>query len=57
MSPELQGRIDDILVYSQELIKLNFKPDAICTKLENFDKWRNYTNSFINNHKNWEQKL
>ena len=39
VSPELQGRIDDIPRYRSHLLTNKIKVDAICTKSYNFDKW------------------
>ena len=39
VSPELQGRPNDIPKYSEHLHKHNVRVDAICTKLHNFESW------------------
>ena len=39
VSPELQGRPDDILVYKEYLKQNCIDFDAICTKLHNISKW------------------
>lgn len=39
VSPELQGRPDDIKVYNEYLIKHDIVFDAICTKLHNIPLW------------------
>lgn len=40
VSPELQGRQDDILEFKEYIKKENIIFDAICTKHYNIDKWR-----------------
>lgn len=40
VSPELQGRPEDITVYRDFLAKEGIQFDAICTKLANIPKWR-----------------
>lgn len=40
VSPELQGRPDDLSDYKQSLQKSNIIFDAICTKSYNIDKWQ-----------------
>jgi hypothetical protein len=40
VSPELQGRPDDISAYKNQIAQKSFKFDAICTKLHNIDIWR-----------------
>ncbi|HMV78853.1 MAG TPA: hypothetical protein PL048_13735 [Leptospiraceae bacterium] len=39
VSPELQGRPDDILIYKNQLHKEGILFDAICTKIKNFPIW------------------
>lgn len=39
VSPELQGRPDDIHTYIQTLLKQGLTVDAVCTKVHNFSKW------------------
>jgi hypothetical protein len=41
VSPELQGRIEDIEPYKQQLKQEGIEFDAICTKLANIPKWQN----------------
>ncbi|MBL4654865.1 MAG: hypothetical protein JKY33_03470 [Bacteroidia bacterium] len=40
VSPELQGREEDIQPYKEYLSKENIIFDAICTKMHNISKWR-----------------
>ncbi len=40
VSPELQGRADEIETYAQQLRGQNLIPDAICTKLPNIEIWK-----------------
>jgi len=40
VSPELQGRAQDILIYRDYLKNQKIRPDAICTKKENFGLWQ-----------------
>jgi hypothetical protein len=40
VSPELHGRPDDIKKYSQIIYDLGIKIDAICTKIQYMDIWR-----------------
>jgi hypothetical protein len=40
VSPELQGRPDDISLYKKQLSDEGIAFDAICTKLYNIDLWR-----------------
>jgi hypothetical protein len=40
VSPELQGRADDILPYKEYLKKEGIIFDAICTKIKNFSLWQ-----------------
>ncbi|MBU6452164.1 MAG: hypothetical protein KGS72_10325 [Cyanobacteria bacterium REEB67] len=40
VSPELQGRPDDILPYKKQMAVEEIEVDAICTKLYNIDAWR-----------------
>jgi hypothetical protein len=40
VSPELQGRIEDIEPYKLILKEEGIQFDAICTKLKNIDKWQ-----------------
>ncbi len=40
VSPELQGRPDDIAPYREQLNKEGIQFDAICTKLHNIDFWK-----------------
>jgi hypothetical protein len=40
VSPELQGRPQDIPKYIEHLHKHNVRVDAICTKLHNFESWK-----------------
>jgi hypothetical protein len=40
VSPELQGRENDITVYKNMLKDENIIVDAICTKYKNFDLWK-----------------
>ncbi len=40
VSPELQGRPDDISLYKKQLSDEEIAFDAICTKLYNIDLWR-----------------
>jgi hypothetical protein len=42
VSPELQGRIQDIKNYAKYLEDSNIKIDAVCTKLSNITTWKNY---------------
>jgi hypothetical protein len=39
VSPELQGRPDDIVLYKNKLMNTNIIVDTICTKYNNFDIW------------------
>jgi hypothetical protein len=39
VSPELQGRLEEINLYKNKLISENIKVDAICTKYRNFELW------------------
>ena len=39
VSPELQGRPDDIPIYKNQLHKEGILFDAICTKIKNFPIW------------------
>ena len=41
VSPELQGRVNDIDKYRQYLKKENIIFDAICSKIYNINKWKN----------------
>ncbi len=40
VSPELEGRPDDIEKYKAQLRKENIEMDAICTKSYNIEKWK-----------------
>jgi hypothetical protein len=40
VSPELQGRVEDINLYKNKLISENIKVDAVCTKYANFELWK-----------------
>ena len=40
VSPELQGRVEDIEIYKSYLQKNNICFEAICTKVTNVSKWR-----------------
>ena len=40
VSPELQGRPDDIEPYAAQLNDTKIVPDAICTKVYNIDRWK-----------------
>ncbi len=40
VSPELQGRQEDIEKYKEYILKNNIKFDAVCTKSYNIDKWK-----------------
>ncbi|MBI2811376.1 MAG: hypothetical protein HYX67_11175, partial [Candidatus Melainabacteria bacterium] len=40
VSPELQGRPEDIEPYKQQLANDGIELDAICTKLYNIPKWQ-----------------
>ncbi|MFC4722892.1 hypothetical protein ACFO5O_11205 [Geojedonia litorea] len=40
VSPELQGREEDILEYKNYLMQQKITFDAICTKYKNIEKWR-----------------
>ena len=42
VSPELQGRSQDIDIYANKLVEENIIIDAICTKYYNFDKWNSH---------------
>lgn len=44
VSPELQGRPEDIQVYQSYLSKNEIIFDAICTKIHNINKWQNHDN-------------
>ena len=39
VSPELQGREEDLLAYKHELTNSGIELDAICSKIRNYDKW------------------
>ena len=39
VSPELQGRDTDIEPYCEDLLKIGVRPDAVCTKVYNFNRW------------------
>jgi hypothetical protein len=39
VSPELQGRVQDIHMHRMEMIKNNITPDAICCKFSNIFEW------------------
>ena len=45
VSPELQGREEDILAYREFLIRENIVFDAVCTKHYNIDIWNNEVNN------------
>ena len=45
VSPELQGRQEEIESYSSQLKSIGLDVDAICTKFPNFNRWLDYTNS------------
>ena len=45
VSPELQGRQEEIESYSSQLKSIGLDLDAICTKFPNFNRWLDYTNS------------
>lgn len=40
VSPELEGRQEDIHVYKNQILDENISFDAICTKIYNIDKWK-----------------
>ncbi len=40
VSPELEGRQDDIKFYAERIASEGLEIDAICTKYYNIDKWR-----------------
>ncbi len=40
VSPELQGRPDDIPVYAQQMLREDIEFNAICTKVYNIAKWQ-----------------
>ncbi len=40
VSPELEGRPEDIEAYKEYLQKEHIELDAVCTKIYNIDKWR-----------------
>jgi len=40
VSPELQGRVEDLEKYKSKLDEDGIILDAICTKAANIDKWR-----------------
>ncbi len=40
VSPELQGRADDIAVYAEQMRKEGIEFDAICTKIYNIPLWQ-----------------
>lgn len=42
VSPELQGRPDDIEKHGQLLLSMGIVPDAICTKQKNIPIWQKY---------------
>ena len=42
VSPELQGRQEDVEKYSKLIKKYGINFNAICTKLYNVDKWGRY---------------
>ena len=42
VSPELQGREQDISIYSNQFNTSQIKIDAVCTKLKNIDIWNSY---------------
>jgi hypothetical protein len=44
VSPELQGRPQDIAPYHEELRRQGIWPDAICTKRVNIEKWQDAAN-------------
>ena len=46
VSPDLQGRVEDINKYSQCLIDNKIIFDAICVKLPNLNGWENYLQEF-----------
>jgi hypothetical protein len=39
VSPELQGRDKDIEIYCDQLCADGIQPDAVCTKVYNFNRW------------------
>jgi len=39
VSPELQGRPEDIETYIEFMIKNNIVPDMVCSKMYNYEKW------------------
>jgi hypothetical protein len=41
VSPELQGRPDDIPAYAEQMLREGIEFDAICTKVYNIEKWQN----------------
>ena len=53
VSPELQGRVDDLISYKNFLEKEQINFDAVCTKITNFKLWENsqykpsYAQSFL----------
>lgn len=40
VSPELEGRDEDIEKYKSEIEKIGIEFDAICTKQYNVERWR-----------------
>lgn len=44
VSPELQGRPEDIEKHAEYLRQNNMIPDAVCTKRHNIPLWENYFN-------------
>lgn len=42
VSPELQGRPEDIQKYAKELLNYNFVPDYICSKIPQIREWKKY---------------
>lgn len=40
VSPELQGRADEIETYKTQIQQLGLEFDAICTKYHNIPKWK-----------------
>lgn len=42
VSPELQGRADDIEAHAAALKEQSIAPDIICTKYHNFARWQTY---------------
>lgn len=39
VSPELEGRDEDIEVYKQQIADMGIEMDAVCTKFYNIKRW------------------